>query len=202
MPDDTLGPSVVLEEVTILYPHLFKPHLPKGSSSDTAPAYQLLVLLPPGYDLTALNRLLLATAEKMFGSDAKKLIAAGAIKSPFRAQAEQAAKGKLGFSEDPGAKFINVKSEQQPGVVDQQLQPILDPSKIYGGAICNIQANAFGWNHPTGGRGLSFGLQNVQLVRDGPRLGSGNPDPKSAFKPLAMPQEGSTMDQNIKSLFG
>jgi Protein of unknown function (DUF2815) len=200
MPDE--NPSVILEEVTILYPHVFEPRVAKGSASDAPPTYQLVVLLPADYDLGPLNRIALAAAEKMFGSDAKKLIAAGAIKSPFRSQAEKAAEGKMGYSEDPNAKFINVKSEMQPGVVDQQLRPILDPSKIHGGVVCNVQVNAFPWSHPTGGKGLSFGLQNVQLVRDGLNLGSGNPDPKKVFRPLSVPEEGRKVDENIKSLFG
>ena len=200
MSDD--NPSVVLEEIMILYPHLFEPRVAKGAPSDAVPTYQLVALLPPSFDLGPLHQLALTAAESMFGSDAKKLIAAGAIKNPFRSQLEQAAKGKMGFSDDPNAKYINVKSEMQPGVVDQKLQPILDPSKIHGGVICNVQVNAFPWNHPTGGKGLSFGLQNVQLVRDGPKIGSGNPDPKSAFRPLSVPEEGKKVDENIKSLFG
>ena len=61
-------------------------------------------------------------------------------------------------------------------------------------------------NHPTGGRGLSFGLQNVQIVRDGPRTGAGNPDPRQAFKPVpgaggAAASPGAALDQNVRNLF-
>jgi hypothetical protein len=198
---DTLG-SVVLEEVTVLYPNLFVPTVPKGSTPGTEAAYSLVVLLPPDYDMAPLNKLALDAATAKFGSDAQRLITAGVIKSPFRNQMEKAAQGKAGYSDDPKAKYISCKSSSQPGVVDQQAQPVLDPARIYGGVICNVQVNCFGWSHPTGGKGLSFGLQNVQIVRDGPKLGNQNPDPKKVFKPLAPPQESATADANMKTLFG
>jgi hypothetical protein len=195
--------SVVLEDVLVLYPHLHEPHLPRGSAADAKPTYQLTALLPPGYDMSDLMRIALAAATKAFGEGAARMLKAGAIKSPFRSQAEKAAEGKEGFSEHPDAKYINVKSERQPGVIDQRMQKILDPSKVYGGCSCNVQVNCFAWNHPTGGKGLSFGLQNVQLVREGPHLGGGaNPDPKSVFKPLAMPETGEKADADIRSIFG
>jgi Protein of unknown function (DUF2815) len=194
--------SVVLRDVTIVYPNVFKPTVPKGSNPDATPAYSVTVLLPPGYDMTELNQILFTAATRTFGSDAARFIQSGVIKSPYRNQAEKAALGKEGFSAEPGAKYINVKSERQPGVVDQTLQPVLDPTKVYGGKVCNVQVSAFAWNHPTGGKGVSFSLQNIQLVRDGPRLGNANPDPKTVFKPLAMPEEGVKADKNIREIFG
>jgi hypothetical protein len=193
--------SVVLPEVTIVYPALFKPTIPRGSAPDTTPTFQLTVLLPANFDKSGLNRILLSAARGLFGADAEKQIAAGAIKSPYRNQAEKAAAGKEGYSMEPGAKYINLRSERQPGVVDAQLQPLLDPSKIYGGCVCNVQVSAYAWNHPTGGRGLSFSLQNVQLVRDGARLGNAAPDPKTVFKPLGVPTEGKTAEAAVADLF-
>ena len=206
MPDaiqDAASESVVLAEVTVLYPHVFEPHLAKGSGSDAKATYQLTVLLPAEYDCSGLERLALAVATKAFGANAAAMLQAGAIKSPFRRQAEKALQGKDGYSTDPNARYVNAKSERQPGVMDQRVQPLLDPSKIYGGCVCNVQLNCFAWNHPTGGKGLSFGLQNVQLVRDGKPLGGGtNPDPKTIFKPLAMPEVGVDTDAKVRSIFG
>ena len=200
---DVVESSTVLREVMILYPHLFEPQVPKGSAPGTAPAYSLTAILPVNFDFSELQRLAVEAATKLFGEGAMKMLKANAIKTPFRSQAEKAAEGKDGYSDDPNAKYINLKNERQPGVVDQRLQPILDPSAIYGGCICNVQVNCFAWAHPTGGKGLSFSLQNVQLVRAGSHVGGGtNPDPKSVFKPLAMPETGEKTDADIRSIFG
>lgn len=192
--------SHVIEEATLVYPHLFQPRVMKDSGNQT-PKYQTVVLIPQGYDMTPLHKLALAAATKLFGSDAQRLIAAGVIKSPFRKQMEKAALGQMGYSSDPNAVYLNVASEQAPAVVDCNVQPILDPAKVYGGVVANVQVNAFAWNHPTGGKGISFGLQNVQILRDGPKLGGGNPDPKNVFKAVE-PQAGSDLDANVKALFG
>jgi hypothetical protein len=190
----------VIQEATLVYPHLFQPRVMKDSGNQT-PKYQTVVLIPEGYDMAGLHKLALAAATKLFGSDAQRLIQAGVIKSPFRKQMEKAALGQIGYSSDPNAVYLNVSSEQQPAVVDHNVQPILDPSKVYGGVVANVQINAFAWNHPTGGKGISFGLQNVQVLRDGPKLGGGNPDPKNVFKAVE-PQPAADLDANVKALFG
>jgi len=61
---------------------------------------------------------------------------------------------------------FNVKSKSRPGVVDNELQPILDPEELYSGAWYRASIHAFAWEHPTGGKGVSFGLDNVMKVKD------------------------------------
>jgi hypothetical protein len=191
--------SYVIPECTLVYPHLFQPRVMKDSANPT-PKYQTAVLIPLTLDMAGLHKLALEAAVRLFGSDAQRLIQAGVIKSPFRKQMEKAALGQMGYSSDPSAVYINVASEQPPGVVDYNLNPILDPSKVYGGVVANVQINAFAWNHATGGKGISFGLQNVQILRDGPKLGSGNPDPRSVFTAVEA-VEGETIDANVRALF-
>ncbi len=198
--------STILKEVVLLYPHLFEKRAIPGSQSD--PKFNTVVLLPPGFDLTPLKRILVVAATAKFGPDATNMIQQGKVKLPFRKQAEKAAEGKDGYSDDPAAFYINVSSDNQPGVVDQRLHPVIDPDRVYGGVIANVQINAFAWLHPLSGRGLSFGLQNIQIVRDGPRLGNQNPDPTKVFDELEVPEgtgaprTGDQTDADLKSLFG
>lgn len=198
--NDAATDSVVLSEVMILYPHFYEPHLPRGSAADAKATYQCTILLPADYDCSALERLALTTATKAFGSDAGMKLKAGAIKNPFRQQSEKAAQGKDGYAME--GRYINVKSDRQPGVVDQKMQPIIDPSAVFGGCWCNVQVNCYPWDNPLSGKGLSFGLLNVQLVRKDKPVGGTNPDPKTVFKPLAMPEVGEDSDAKIRSIFG
>lgn len=75
---------------------------------------------------------------------------------------------KYGLPE--GTVFIRVSSKSAPGVVDASVQPIIDPSEIYPGAKVRATLNVYAWEHKTGGKGVSFGLGNIQKVGDGPRL--------------------------------
>lgn len=197
--------SLIVVEVTLLYPHLFEKHKIPGSAEE--PKYGTVLLLPLGMDMKPLQLVMVNAAKAKFGPDAMNLIQAGKVKLPFRKQAEKAAEGKSGYSEDPQALYLNVNSDRQPGVVDQRRQPVIDPAKVYGGVVANVQINAYGWQHPLSGRGLSFSLQNVQVVRDGPRLGNENPDPTKVFGDVDMPEgggaprTGSQVEADLKSLF-
>lgn len=198
--------SVILREVTLLYPSLFEKRAIQGSQSE--PKFSVVVLLPVGHDMKPLQAALVAAAEAKFGAEARALIQQGKVKLPFRKQVEKAMEGKAGYSDDPNAYFLNVGSDSQPGVVNQRLQPVIDPALVYGGVVANVQINAYAWQHPLSGRGLSFGLQNVQIVRDGPRLGNQNPDPTKVFDELDVPADspaartGDQAEADLKSLFG
>ena len=69
-----------------------------------------------------------------------------------------------------GHWVINTSSKTKPGIIDKQLNPILDSSEIYSGMYARVSVNFFAYN--TGGnRGIACGLNNVQKVADGDYLG-------------------------------
>jgi hypothetical protein len=70
--------------------------------------------------------------------------------------------------------------KRRPSVVDQSVQPIIDPEKIYSGCYGNVRISFYGYNSGTN-RGISPGLESVQLVREGERLGNGPADPSELF---------------------
>lgn len=69
-----------------------------------------------------------------------------------------------------GHYFMNVSSKDKPGVVDQQVQPILDASEVYSGCYARVSINLFPYNS-NGNKGISAGLNNVQKLADGESLG-------------------------------
>lgn len=70
-----------------------------------------------------------------------------------------------------GSYFLNANSRQAPQIVDKHVQPILDQSEVYSGCYGRISVTFFGYNS-NGNRGIGAGLGNVQLLRQGPSLGS------------------------------
>lgn len=69
-----------------------------------------------------------------------------------------------------GNLYMTVGSKQRPGVVDRNVDPILDPTQVYSGCYARVSLNAFSYN-TAGKKGVSFGLGNVQFLRDGDPLG-------------------------------
>src|SRR5690606_6366525 len=81
-----------------------------------------------------------------------------------------------------GHMFMTVSSKTKPGIVDRNVQPILDSTEIYSGVWARVSINAFGFN-TQGDKGVSFGLNHVQKVRDGDYLG-GRSKAEDDFEPL------------------
>ncbi len=68
-----------------------------------------------------------------------------------------------------GHYFMNVKSNQKPGVVDRQLNEIMDVDAFISGDYCQVSINAFAYDQK-GNKGVSFGLNNVKVTRKGEPL--------------------------------
>jgi len=89
-----------------------------------------------------------------------------AIKTPLR-------DGDAERPDDPAyanAYFINANSATAPGIVDADLQPILERSEVYSGVYGRASINLYAFNS-NGNKGIACGLNNMQKIRDGEPLG-------------------------------
>jgi hypothetical protein len=75
--------------------------------------------------------------------------------------------------------FINVNSNTKPGIVDGDLNPIMDQSEFYAGCYGRASIVFFAYN-TNGSRGISAALQNLQKLEDGEPLG-GKSRPEDDF---------------------
>jgi len=66
--------------------------------------------------------------------------------------------------------FINANSRIRPGVVDENLNAITDRDLFYSGCYGRASLTFYAYN-TNGNRGIACGLQNVQKLEDGERLG-------------------------------
>lgn len=109
---------------------------------------------------------------------------AGTLKLPFRSGEEPTKKDQPGYGK--GIVFLQATTETKPGVVGPDLNPLSLPTELYGGCYVKATVNAYYWKY-MGKQGVSFGLQNVQKVRDGEPFGNRT----SADKDFdAIPQPG------------
>ncbi|KHF41474.1 DUF2815 family protein [Halalkalibacter okhensis] len=66
--------------------------------------------------------------------------------------------------------FINANSKLKPGIVDKDLNPILDPSELYSGCYGRVSLNCYVYQ-VNGNKGATFGLNHVMKTADGEPLG-------------------------------
>ena len=81
-----------------------------------------------------------------------------------------------GRPEVVGCYFLNASAKDRPGVVDADVQPILDKSEVYSGCFCRFNISLYAYNTSVN-KGLGCGLNHVQKIKDGPSLeGKGSAD--------------------------
>lgn len=66
--------------------------------------------------------------------------------------------------------FINANSKVKPGIVDKDVNPILDQSELYSGCYGRASITFYAYN-ANGNKGIACGLQNLQKLEDGEPLG-------------------------------
>ena len=99
------------------------------------------------------------------------------LRSPFLNQGDYEYEGY-----EDGAVLIRASSKLKPGVVDATVQPVIDESEIYPGCYARATIRAYAYD-VSGNRGVAFGLQNLQKLRDGDPLG-GRTRPEDDFSPV------------------
>lgn len=145
---------------------LVKPSLPPGETDESKARYQITIVLPkkdPFWKLAA-EAIKRAATEK-WGKIPAKFV------NPIKDGDENVDDdGDLRYPEFAGCYTLQVSTKRRPGIVDARLQPITDPDELYSGAYYRATVGTYVWEHPTGGKGVSFNLNNVQKVKDGEPL--------------------------------
>lgn len=175
--------NVMTPTFRISYPNVFKA---KTNELNGKAEYSCVALFPKNADISKLKAAAQAAIEAKWGKEKHKWPTN--MKSPFRDQGERAkvdevtGKKFLPAGYEDGALFLTLKSDQKPGIVDSNVQEILDPSEIYAGCFCRATIRAYAYD-AKGNKGVAFGLQNIQKVKDGDPL-SGRTRATDDFSPI------------------
>lgn len=145
--------NVITPKCRMVWPALFNPQKMRGQSDDQA-KFQISVLIPKDANIDLLNEVAKEAREEKFGK------AKATIRSPFRKTAEKDALADLA---DDFPTYITARSKDRPGVVGPNGKAVDDPEQVYSGRWCRVSVQAFGYDQ-SGNKGVSFGLQNVQLL--------------------------------------
>jgi hypothetical protein len=170
--------NVLTPKFRVSYPSLFKAKLNEMSNKHE---YSVVAVFPKDADLSALKKAVTDVLIEKLGADKAKW--PKNLKSPFRDQGEKEKDGVLPNGYEAGAIFMTLKSAQKPGVVDANVQPIIDESEFYAGCWAHATIRPYYYDQK-GNKGVGFGLQNVQKLSEGEPL-SGRVNAVSEFAPIA-----------------
>ena len=150
------------------YANVWEPKSINGST----PKYSVSLIIPKSDKVTIekIQKAIEAAyreGEAKLKGNSKTLPPLSAIKTPLR-------DGDLERPDDPtyaNSYFINANSATAPGIVDIDLNPILNRSEVYSGVYGRASVSFYAFNS-NGNRGIACGLGNLQKIRDGEPLGS------------------------------
>jgi len=167
--------KVVTGKIRMSYVYLFAP---RAVEEGEAPKYSLSVLIPKS-DVKTLNAIKAAVnAAKEIG---KTSLWNGKIPPGLKLPLRDGDADRPDSPEYVGQYFFNAKSNNKPGIVDIDINPILNQAEIYSGCYGRVSVNFYPYNHPKGGKGVAAGLNNVQKLEDGEPLGSVVSRPEDDF---------------------
>lgn len=154
------GSKLVIGPVRLSFPWFHAPQPPMEGEGEGK--YGCVALFPPDYNLDPIIEAMVAAAKEKWGP---KEADWPRLKFDPRKRIQKCEeKGDLaGYL--PGWHFVGLNSKSQPTVVDAQLQSVTDIKKeAYGGRWAKLSANPYAWDTGKGVRGVSLGLNNVQLL--------------------------------------
>lgn len=173
--------KIVTPKFRVSFPNVFE----KGVFDGEETNYNLHMLFPKTTDLTPLKEL------------AKKaILAKWPDKNKRPSNLNQHNPFRDGDVEKPdvagyvGMIFVKASSKMRPGVVDQNVQPIIDAEEFYAGCYARATITAYTYNK-MGNAGVAFGLQNIQKLEDGEPF-TGRSKPEDDFDAVAAENAGST----------
>jgi hypothetical protein len=183
-----MGKSVHTPEGTLSYPHLFTPQA--AFEEGGKEKYGATIVFDAGTDLSALVDAVEAVGREMWGEKFEQLMEKGKLRSPFRDDGEE-----KGYGE--GSIYINAKSDYQPGVISRWIDPktgkaqlIESEDEMYPG--CRVKLSVAPYCYDVrGNRGISFALNNVLRMGDGPRLDGRRSAGDDFAGDLVAPEEAS-----------
>ena len=149
------------------YANVWEPKSINGST----PKYSVSLIIPKSDKVTIekIQKAIEAAyreGEAKLKGNSKTLPPLSAIKTPLR-------DGDLERPDDPtyaNSYFINANSATAPGIVDIDLNPILNRSEVYSGVYGRASVSFYAFNS-NGNRGIACGLE-ISKIRDGEPLGS------------------------------
>lgn len=175
--------TILSAKVKLLYPSLFKPQLPQGEKDESKARYQVTLLVPKTADVSVFkNAVDTLIADKLTEKQRKET----KLKKPFLKTEDQpkivAMLEKAGLDPADFPIIIRANAKFKPIVKAANMDDVTDEEQVYSGRWACVSLRPYWFDHPTGGKGVSAGLGNVQLLDHDDVLSGGRIDANKEFE--------------------
>lgn len=170
-----MSTKVVTGKVRFSYVNIFKS---RAFQADQDAKFSICLLIPKD-DKATLKKIKAAIDEAIQEGISSKWNGKkpANVKLPLRDGDEERADEAPEYE---GMMFLNANSTQKPGIVDKDLNEILDPDEVYSGCWGRASINFYPFS-VNGNKGIGVGLNNVQKLKDGEHLGAARASAESDF---------------------
>jgi len=155
--------KVVTGTVRFSYLHVWEPHsIEEGQDKK----YSVSLIIPKS-DKQTLSKIKAAIDA---AKEAGKIKFGGKVPANLKTSLRD---GDIDRPEDEnyaGCYFINANAKTKPGIVDKNVNPILDQDELYSGCYGRASITFYAFN-TSGNKGIACGLNNLQKLKDGEPLG-------------------------------
>lgn len=163
--------NIITPKCRMSFPVLLEPQYPPNMTTGKK-RYSIALLIPEGCDLTLLKNEATKAAKEKWGDK----IPAN-MKTPFLDAGKYEYNGYTA-----GATLLRPTTLNKPGLVNAKGENVTDEQEIYPGRWCVASLRAYAYD-VSGNRGVSFGLQNIQLLDHDEPLG-GRARAEDEFAPV------------------
>lgn len=165
---------------TLCFPAVFEP---RASVEGQEPKYSVVAVFPKDTDLSALKRIARDAATAKWPNGFPKN-----MRNPFLDGDDANPEWGEVFK---NAVYVRFSSKYKPPVCDGSRREIVDPESVYGGQTCVAIVHAFAYSN-AGNNGVSLGLDALQVVADGERIGFSKEAAFQQFDQIAPAQPSPT----------
>ncbi len=171
---ELLRKRLISPKARLSYPYLFVAKKPHDDDDKEDPKFTTALIFEAGTSLKAMRQAAMDVALSRW-TNAADMIRSGKLRWPFRDDPEDVS--EKGYPE--GCTFMNTSSKTRPGVVNAMLEVVTDADEAYAGRYVKVSLTAYTYD-VKGNKGVTFGLNNVQLLEHGERL-DGRRNPADEF---------------------
>ena len=180
----------------LTFPALLKAR-PNPNNPQAEPKFSTGLLIPATSDIAILKQKAEAAAREKWGDKIQPK-----LRAPFLLAGEiEGAKGKTYPDAFDNWILIRCNSTYGPDVIDGAGHKVDEEREIYSGRWARLSVRAFAYDY-SGNRGVSFGLQNVQLLEHDTPLGGSRARAEDEFEPVNVDTGGGAATATASSVFG
>jgi len=157
--------KVITGKVRFSYLNVFEP---KAINEGDTPKYGVSLIIPKK-DKATIKKIEKAIQDALEEGKTSKF--GGKIPKGFKNPLRDGDEEREDDEVYAGCMFVNANSPRKPGLVDENLDPVMDKGVMYSGCYGRASVNFYAFNS-NGNKGVACGLNNLQKLEDGEALGA------------------------------